>query len=52
MPSWSPSNTPEDAAVTSPETDAATTAIERARRLLVQLLMGRPFGDRSQRPDK
>jgi len=51
MPSWSPSNTPEDTAVTLPETDAAT-AIERARRLLVQLLTGRPLGDRPPRPGK
>jgi len=51
MPSWSPSNTPEDAAVTPPDTDAAT-AIERARRLLVQLLTGRQPGDPPQRPGK
>jgi hypothetical protein len=51
MPSWSPSSTPEDTAVASPETDAAT-AIERARRLLVRLLTGRQPGDLPERPDK
>jgi hypothetical protein len=51
MPSWSPSSTPEDAAVTQPETDALT-AIERARRLLVQLLTGRQSGDLPQPPGK
>ncbi len=51
MPSWSPSDTPPEMAATPPKTDTAT-AIERARRLLVLLLMGRQPDDPPQRPDK
>jgi hypothetical protein len=51
MPSWSPSSTPQDGAVTPPEPDAATV-IERVRRLLVQLLTPREPGNPPPSPDK
>jgi hypothetical protein len=54
MPSWSASSTPPDPVALPPEAGRATdevSSIERARRLLVQVLKGRQLGDASRRDD-
>lgn len=56
MPSWSTSSpsTPQPTVATTPEAGAAedAAAIERAKRVLAELLAGRQPGDPPPRPDK